>query len=225
MPTLKAILFDADGTLSDTREVIYTALNKTFAKYGITPPSREQLAPYIHHHHHVHAAFAAGLVSQEDFDATYFEASLDRLAASPLYPGIKALLEELHASGYCLGIVSGASYLDVYIHKNKLAQYFDVVVGADDIQKFKPDPESVQTALKRLAVQPHEAIMLGDLPTDIQTARAASLAASVGITHGFGSRESLQAAGADYIIDSLAELPEVVRKIELESKPLTIDVH
>jgi len=93
-------------------------------------------------------------------------------------------------------------------------QYLDVLVSASDIAKHKPDPEGIDLALSRLKVRPEEAIMVGDMATDIQAAQAAKLAATVGITHGMGSKQSLDAAGADYIIDSLTDLSAVLAKIE-----------
>lgn len=213
MAKLKAILFDLDGTLRDTRQLIYDALEYTFQAHGKRVPSKEELAPYIHHHSYVREQFMPE-VSMEDFDGVYAAHIDQALLEVQLYPGTNELLTELKAAGYKLAVVTAGRRAPRDMRAYGIADYFDAIVGGDDISAHKPDPEGTLLALERLGVQPTEAIMIGDMPTDVRAARAAGLKAFVGITHGLSSRESLEQSGADYIIDSLAELPEVIAAIE-----------
>jgi phosphoglycolate phosphatase len=86
-----------------------------------------------------------------------------------------------------------------------IADYFGYVIGADSVTHHKPDPEPVVNTLQTLGLEPSEVIVVGDMPVDILMARNAS-ARSVGVTYGNSSREDLEAAGADYVIDSIEEL-------------------
>jgi phosphoglycolate phosphatase-like HAD superfamily hydrolase len=81
------------------------------------------------------------------------------------------------------------------------------------VKRGKPHPEGLDRLLERLSVKPDQTIMVGDAAPDIQAGRAAGVAATIGVTHGFGTHEELQAAGADYLIDSLTALSEIVAAI------------
>lgn len=79
------------------------------------------------------------------------------------------------------------------------------VVTSDDVAATKPDPEGLQQVLKQLDVKPAEAVMVGDLEADIAAAKKAGVL-PVGISHGFGTTEELEAAGAHRVVGNLAEL-------------------
>ncbi|MEO6513743.1 MAG: HAD family hydrolase [Candidatus Saccharimonadales bacterium] len=212
MSKIKAVLFDMDGTLNDTRHAVYEALEQAFAVHDVPAPSREEMAPYIHSHNAVHDAFASH-IEQKKFLDTYFEKVFELLPTSHHYTGVKSILEQLYADGYKLGLVTGAVYLKNYFEQADAFKHFAVVVGPEETAKSKPDPQGTNLALKQLKLEPTEAVMVGDLATDIKTAKAAGLAAAIGITHGFGTRESLEEADADYIIDQLSELPDILKKL------------
>jgi len=213
MSSIEAILFDVDGTLNDTRQVIYGALEHAFKQHGLASPSREALAPYIHHHRAVHQAFG-GDISEQDFFDSYFEKAFATLNQAPSYPEAEAVLTELAEDGYRLGVASGAVYLPDYFTRTKFDRFFEVVVGPDDVTKSKPDPESINLAVRRFELAPENVAMVGDLATDVQAAKAAHLGAVIGITHGFGTLASLKEAGADYIVDSLSDLPVLLETLE-----------
>ena len=213
MAKLKAILFDLDGTLRDTRELIYSALDHAFTELGLPSPTVEELAPYVHHHSFVHKQFAPD-VTLEDFEQVYGAKVEQMLPGVQLYEQAAETLEQLQAAGYKLAIVTAARSAPQGVQDHGIDTYLSTLVSARDITKHKPDPEGTKLALERLHVAPEEAIMVGDMPTDTQAGQAAGLLATVGVTHGLGSKEALQAAGTDYIIGSLGELPAVIKKIE-----------
>lgn len=83
------------------------------------------------------------------------------------------------------------------------------LITCDDVLNTKPDPEGAVKALAQLGVQPEEAIFVGDLDVDISAGTKAGIA-TVGVAHGFGTAADLQAAGADHIVNNLAELMALV---------------
>jgi phosphoglycolate phosphatase-like HAD superfamily hydrolase len=83
------------------------------------------------------------------------------------------------------------------------------VVTCEDIAKTKPDPEGILYLMDRLGVKPDEVIVLGDHPVDMAAAQAAGVHA-IGISHGFGSKAELEAAGAVRIVDDLASIPRLI---------------
>jgi len=92
-----------------------------------------------------------------------------------------------------------------------LAPFFDVVLGPDDVPRPKPAPDMLLTALRRLGVSADEALYVGDMDVDVQTARAAGLPVWV-VPTGSADRATLEAARPDRLIDGLAELARAVQR-------------
>jgi phosphoglycolate phosphatase len=124
-----------------------------------------------------------------------------------LFPGVKETLEELHKRGYRMTIATSrlTDSLMLFMRHHGIDHYFEYAVGSDSVTHHKPHPEPALKTLAALNIEPSEAVMVGDMPVDIAMARNASVR-SVGVTYGNSSREDLEAAGADYVIDSIAEL-------------------
>lgn len=210
---IKVVLLDLDGTLRDTRQVIYSAYQQAIKVHSGRDVTNEEIKPHVHHHTVVHKAFADH-VTTEEFEQTYVSAVHPAVENSALYPGAKELVETLSAEGYKLAIVTSAfqKRAELYLEINGLADKFQVVVGMMPDRQPKPSANLVEIALKQLNCGADQAIMLGDMTVDIQAAHGAGVRC-VGITHGFASRQELESAGADYIIDSLGELPDILSKL------------
>jgi len=86
-----------------------------------------------------------------------------------------------------------------------IAEYISYVVGADDVKHAKPEPEPVLITLKAMGATADETLVVGDMPVDIMMGRKAG-ARTCGVTYGNASREQLEAAGADIIIDDFHAL-------------------
>ena len=213
MSKLKAVLLDYDGTLRDSSQLIYEALEHTFTSHGLPMPSRQQLKPLIHHHSNIHREFASHLTFEE-FDAPYMRKVVELLPEVRLYEGVEKALQRLHERGYKLALVTAANSAAEQVKKQGIGHYFDTIVSGKDIINHKPDPEGILLALKRLDVAAEDAIMVGDLPTDLQAGQAAGLRATIGITYGMGSREALTASGANQVIDSMDQLISAIVAIE-----------
>jgi pyrophosphatase PpaX len=215
MSKLKGILFDLDGTLRDSREAILSAIEQVFAEIGIPQPPSEELNQHTHHLESVRSIFAPHH-SAQDFLERY-DAHIEPLRARiALYPHTREVLTQLKNDGYQLGLASSARWPQQWAEENDLLPLFGAIIGANDTEKHKPDPEPVLKALDELGLPADEVIMVGDLAADIEAARGAHLYAAVGIMHGFGSREVLEQAGADYSIESLDALPELVERLDRE---------
>lgn len=212
MAKLKALLFDLDGTLRDSREAIYPSIEHAFSFHGLPVPARHELEQYSHSLRAVHAGFAVP-VTYDAFLAAYDASLATLLHIIVPYQGAWELLEDLHRE-YKIGLVSSARQAKRALELDKILHLFDVVIGGLDTDKHKPDPTPINMALAQLKVDPTEAVMIGDLAADVQSAHNAGLRAAIGVTHGFGSRGHLEAASADYIIDSLSELLPTLAIIE-----------
>ena len=91
----------------------------------------------------------------------------------------------------------------------KLDVYFSYILCMEDTVRLKPWPDPVLKTLQDLSFTPEQALVVGDMPVDIQMGKSAG-AYTCGVTYGNSDRDSLLAAGADYIINDIKELPDIL---------------
>lgn len=214
---ISGIVFDLDGTLVDSRRDIAEAANHALGKNGYAQLSHAELESFVGDGAPLLMARAArldvkdekvrGLVA--DFLDYYAEHPIDHTA--PMAGALRAL-DEL--SGYALGVCTNKPRRTTLavISGLKLDARFAGVVAGDDLPQRKPDPAPVIEAARRIGVPVAEVIMVGDGPQDILSGRAAG-AYTVGVRGGIQAFERLTASAPDCLIDTLAELPEVVSRL------------
>lgn len=213
---IKLAIFDFDGTIADTRKAIIVAKQETMKKLGLRIASEEECASTI------------GLSSKSGFQKSYPELSeemLDqcvviyreffeekRLEFPPeLFPGMIEVLEFLNEKGIVCTIATsrnGKSCRE-FLEQLGIAKYFSYVLCAEDTTLLKPNPEPVLKTLADLKLAPEEALVIGDMPMDIQMAKGAGVSAC-GVTYGNATGEELLAAGADFVIDDICALKELL---------------
>lgn len=209
---MKLIIFDFDGTLGDTRGNIVTTMRQTLKQLGYPEASEDAIAATI------------GVPLEAGFDqllpgltpeaaatcaATYraiFEKNR-KIMIPQLFPHVKETLVTLHQRGYVLTVASSrlSASLKGFLQDMGIAPLISYVLGADNVDKAKPDPEPVLKTLREMGYSAQDTLVVGDMPVDIlMGSRAGALTCAV--TYGNASRSALAAAGATYIIDDFAEL-------------------
>ena len=217
MSTVKAIIFDSDGTLLNAFEFFVGAYVHIAQVHGLPIPDPMELRDKMARAVPLHT------ILEEIFPGTDVELLLDtnrefvtkNLIDIQGYEGLHEMLASLHGQGYRLGIFTGSdeAVVDIYKHHN-IEQLFSSIVHIRRTTQHKPHPEGLLLAAKECGATPAETIMVGDSRNDILAGKNAGCKATIGITHGNDSRENLEAAGADYIIDSLIDLPALIDSIE-----------
>ena len=213
----KYILFDFDGTLVNTNDVIVASWQHTYKHYlGHEVPVE-----------HITACFGEPLLltmarefpgvdpkeSAEVYRSFQVE-NADRLVT--IFPGIKELLAELKKAGYVLGIVtsrtreSALRYMDMF----DITSYFDDLVTCDDTTVHKPNPEPLLLAMSRLGAAPEESLMIGDSPFDVKCANNAGVD-SVMVNWRITCDETslIDDAKVDYWIHQPSDLVELLKKL------------
>lgn len=212
----KTILFDLDGTLTDSKEGITKCVQYALAKYGIDEPDLSKLESFIGPPLKTHLLERYPHLSEEEANQAV-EWYRERfrsvgLFENRVYEGIPALLERLQKAGYTL--ILATSKPEVYtiriLEHFGLKRFFTFVVGSELDGRRGEKDEVIQEAL-RLGRNP-EAIMVGDRKYDMWGAKKHGLWA-VGVLYGYGSREELEAAGADEIVESVAELERLLTEM------------
>jgi pyrophosphatase PpaX len=210
----QAILFDLDGTLLDTRELILSSFRyATRVVLGEQLPD-ERLLPYIG----IPLIYQMRRIAPEHADElmrVYREHNArvhDELIR--YFEGTREALEELCDEGRRLAVVTSKRNEPAHrgLERFGLEDYFQLIIGSDDTDKHKPDPEPLLLAAARLSVPPAACVYVGDSPFDMQAARSAGITA-VGALWGMFSREDLTQGGAQYEAATISQLPAVIRTI------------
>jgi pyrophosphatase PpaX len=210
---LTAVLFDLDGTLIDSIDLIINSALYAFEKCGRPAPSADEwLADLGLPLRAMFGRFITDEARLADLVAGYREYQLenhDRLVRP--YDEVATTLETLHARGHGLAVVT--SKVEALAHRGLthvgLDGFFDVVVGLESCTRHKPDPEPVRIALERLGVRPEDAAFVGDSPHDMAAGRAAGVVTIAALWGPF-SRAQLAASEPDYYIERMGELVRIV---------------
>ena len=212
---LPAVLFDLDGTLIDTIELILSSARHAFEGWpGGTPTDAEWVrgigTPLVHQ--------LRGYAANEEEVALLLERYRryqsehhDRLTRC--YDGVPDVIAGLAARGHPLAIVTSKAtpIANQSLRFVGIDRYFPVIVGYDDTDRHKPDPEPVRVALTRLGVTANQAVFVGDSPHAIHAGNAAGVV-TVAATWGPFHRETLAAAGPNHFIGCMGDLPGVLEQ-------------
>lgn len=216
---LPALLFDLDGTLVDSIELILASARHAFIGFqGPAPTDDEWRATIGRPLQRVLLEYAASDQAEADrLFGRYREYQLmhhDRLVHA--YDGVVTMLRGLAAAGHPMAIVTSKSdWLAVKgLELVGLNDIFPVVVGCDTCVNHKPHPEPVERALALLGTSAENALFVGDSPHDIESGRAAGVY-TVGVTWGAFARGEMEASGADAVMHDITALPGVIERFTL----------
>ena len=213
---IKAIVFDSDGTLLDSFAAIVNAYAYVAQHLGRPAPTAEEVRAQLSQAYPLYQILATFFPGEDvkrmlHLNTKYWETSA---TAGQKFDGAEELIASLHGQGIKLAILTGgnAAVHEVY-RKRKLDHYFDSFVHCDRVARSKPDPEGFLLATEECGVLPSETIIVGDSPSDLFAGKNGGAACIIGVTHGNGSRQSLEATDPDYLVDSLPELRTLLSKL------------
>lgn len=207
----KLIILDFDGTIADTRPVILNTFHRTLDAMHLPQHSDDEIAATIG----LPLLKAFPVLEPMDAEkaalctATYrriFE-DVNAEIGVPMFPHVADTLRLLHNQGCTLSIATSRGYKSVvdFIKGFHLDDIITFVIAAEDVKHAKPDAEPVIKTLKHYGMKAEDAVVIGDTHFDILMGRNAGCA-TIGVTYGNGSRESLIEAGADMVVDDFAEI-------------------
>lgn len=211
----KAIIFDLDGTLTDTLEDLFISVNHALKSCGLPERSLDEVRKFV-------GNGVRKLIERsvpQDLDSKTLEACFEAFRThymihcqdhTCLYPGVAYLLTALHAKDYKMAVVSNKLQSGV----DELAESFfngviDVAIGEQPGIPRKPAPDMVLAALKQLEVEPSEAVYIGDSDVDLQTAANSGLPC-ISVLWGFRSRDFLVAHGASVFVEQPEDVLSLV---------------
>lgn len=215
MAAVRAVVFDLDGTLIDSRADIARAANHALTLLGFPELPEATIAGYVGDGARKLMARAAGLSLEDPRLAPLHAEFLRYYTAHPVVstrviPGAARALEAL--SRYPLAVCTNKPRVTTerVLAALDLAHRFRAVVAGDDLPVQKPDPAPILHIAERLGIAPPELVVIGDGAQDVAAGRAAK-AHTVGVRGGIQGDARLIDAEPEVLLDDLSELPELVR--------------
>lgn len=209
----KTILFDLDGTLTDSGEGIINCVIYALERFGLPVPPREALRYFVGPP--LHESFVKQGVPAdraEEAVAVYRERYVPTgMFENAPYPGVREMLEELKAEGHTLYVASSKpEWMCVEILKHfDLDQYFDQICGAT-MDTTRTNKEAVIAYLLDLNGRSENTVMVGDTKFDVIGAKAHGIP-TIGVSWGYGSVKEMQEAGAVCIACTIEELLNMLK--------------
>lgn len=204
---ITTILFDLDGTLIDTNELIISTYLHTLEKYFPGKYTREDVLPFLGPTlHEVFGAMDPERVEEMVLEyRTYNLANHDALVKE--FVGVMETIETLKKKGYKLAIVTTKREDVAFkgLRLMKLDSFFDVMVAYDHVQKVKPDPEPIFLALEKLGSKPEETLMVGDNFHDVLAGKNAGTK-TAGVAWTIKGRDYLAKYEPDYMLENMTDL-------------------
>lgn len=203
----KGVLFDLDGTLLDTSELVIQSFQYTLYPYLGRIVAPEEVYPYfgVPLREGLRAFVPEKVEELVEVYRRYSEEHFDKLVR--LCPGVKEGLKELYQAGIRMGVVT-SRVRDTTLYGLRLfglEDFFHAIITMEDVTNHKPRPEPVLKCLEELKVPPPKALMVGDSPHDIAAARAAGVVA-VAAGWSYVPRQRFIDVEPDFWADSMAEV-------------------
>jgi phosphoglycolate phosphatase len=213
--SVRAVIFDLDGTLIDSKQDLIHSVNAMLRELGRGELAEETISGYIGHGAPQLVTRALGEGSTEDerqralqFFLSYYETH--KMDTTCPYPGVAETLEQMVSVPMAVLTNKPVRISVRILEAMGLAKYFRVIYGGNSFEKKKPDPLGARTILKQLGAEPQEALMVGDSEVDVQTARNAGMQAAA-VNYGFGIHDR-RLHPADIYLDRIGDLVPLVRE-------------
>lgn len=213
------VVFDLDGTLVDTPGTIVKTFTAAFTALSVA--AHDPIAIRATIGLPLEQAFASllGVAPDDpqvilgvDHYQRFFRELVLPNARKLLFPGVPEGLSELDGAGIALAVATSKFHrsADALLTAAGIREHFDIVVGADDVRRPKPDPECVERVLAALGVPAADAVMVGDSTHDLLSAHGAGVR-TIALTYGVHDLRQLTSAEPTWVADSFTEVLEHVR--------------
>jgi pyrophosphatase PpaX len=210
LENIKAILFDIDGTLINTTNLILSCYSHTFKTHHIAPKKSEEIIKLFGKPLEECYKILCPEENNKMLCETHLSFQEKNLHLCKIFPGVKNTLSTLKKNGLKIAVVSARSKRTTRksLETTGILKYIDVVISREDVVHSKPNPESLLLALKTLKVDPRYAIMVGDTSVDIEAGRNAGTK-TIGVTYGpLGNM--LKKTDPDVLISLISEIMKFV---------------
>lgn len=215
MSKYKYILFDFDGTLTDSSEGIFKSLTYAFESYGHGTPSADLLKKFIGPPLYHSFTVFCGFDDKHAWEMTDKYRERYRKIGyleSRLYDGIPEMLKALKDRGYILATASSKPlhFVDQICENLGIKKYFDFLGGTEFDNTSESKATVIENAMKNLGAGLDDTLMVGDRLFDIEGAHQVGIPCCA-VLYGFGNREEFEEYNAEYIVEKAEEILDIVK--------------
>lgn len=204
-------IFDVDGTLTSTNELIFASFNHVAQKYINKKLSDEEIVALF--------GPTEDVILEEWMQDKYDEARKDYFdfysekhkVMADIYPGIKDLLHQIKSADKYLGVFTGKGRTSTEITLKEIGVYhlFDLIVTGDDVKNHKPSAEGILKIVDEFNLEKSKTLMIGDAISDIKAAREAGVQVASVVWDSYAKNKVLQ-ADHDYLFHTVDELKQFI---------------
>lgn len=207
---LDAVVFDIDGTLTYTNELIFKSINHVYRVHRgkeLTPA--EVIAMFGPTEEELFEKEFGGEADKVAVD--YFSYYSDNHHIAGLYPGLTEILKHLKRRGVFLGVFTGKGRRSatITLDKTGISDYFDLLIAGDDVENKKPSGEGLKKILEKSGAAPERTLMIGDAPGDVKASRDAGVKVASVLWDSY-AKEKVEALGSDHYVYTVDELKELI---------------
>jgi phosphoglycolate phosphatase len=211
----KHLLWDLDGTLTDPQEGIVACIQHALRSSNKTVPSHEELlwciGPPLHHSFRQLNPGATEEETHRLVELYRERFSTKGIHENKLFPGIQKLLERLPDHKHYLATSKPLVFASEILRNFKIDRHFTGIYGSELGGALSEKPELIAHILKKENIPKNDVVMIGDRKFDVLGAKAVGILC-IGILWGYGSREELENAGADYLVETEEALGDLLLK-------------
>jgi len=207
----KTIFFDVDGTILPFDGIIYH-LQKACKHFKVRVLTKKEIIKYTVGYkvsESIPKVLPETKKFVKEFTDYYRTNYIKDVKSMKPFPFVKNIFKWIKKKKIKIGIVTTKTNAQAKATLNSFKIPYDLIIGHDNVKKRKPNPEPVFKACKILKVKPEECIFFGDHPFDMRAAKSAGCIA-IGVLTGWGNRNNLKKAGADFIIKDLRGLKKLI---------------
>jgi len=213
---IKAVIFDWDGTLADTKKAVVQSFQKVLGEAGCVVSDKfierrmgiGTKKTIIEAFRKCHIRLDVSTLEKLAKEKIRIQVELTEIVS--LFDGVTEFLEALQGkTKIALATMSGRKVIDKLLPEKRIKTYFDVVVSADEIVKPKPNPEVFLVSAKKLGVDPKDCVVVEDSVFGVRAAKAAEMQC-IAVPSGAYSIEELQQENPDLMINSLTEKERIL---------------
>ena len=207
---IEGIIFDVDGTLTNSIEAYYNVFREVTSRFGIEIRREDVLEPMA-----TGSLIWNRIIPEDSPDRD--EKIKQLMNAIPEvyrevfqrvlpFPGVESVLKKLDERKIKLGVLTSSRRTAVRpLYNHSLSHYFEVMMTREEGFSPKPEPDGILECLRRMEVQPSHAITIGDTPLDIRAGKAAGTL-TIGVLSGIGTQAQLEAEAPTAIIKDISQL-------------------
>jgi phosphoglycolate phosphatase len=217
MKTIHQIIFDFDYTLADSSEGVIASVNYALKESGHDAADPEAVRQMIGHS--LEDTFGCFIdPAQTDIIQRCKRMFMEyadtgvMLQKTILLEGTEPTIKALYENLFTLGIVSTKrrSTIEETLIQFELDDYFDVIIGYEDVINLKPNPEGLLKAIELTAGMKEDTVYVGDSLVDVETAKRAGVF-MIGVTTGKTGKQELISAGADLVVPDISALLTILK--------------